>query len=157
MVTQETSVDVGKVVLIWTDGGSRPNPGPGGWGVVLKWQKNVKHVCGGELDTTNNRMELMAACRALEMLSRPCEVKLHTDSSYVRNGITTWHKDWVKRGWRTKAGKAVLNRDLWERLLEAAKRHKIEWIWVKGHAGCPENEEADQLATQGREEIEAQG
>ncbi|MBS0959052.1 MULTISPECIES: ribonuclease HI [Acetobacter] len=142
------------VVEIWTDGGCRPNPGPGGWGVLLRFKGKEKELSGGEAETTNNRMELTAATRALEALKRPCIVRLHTDSEYVRNGITRWHTGWVRRNWRNAAGDPVANMDLWRELLAAAKPHDVSWHWVKGHSGVPENERVDELATQGRIEIE---
>jgi ribonuclease HI len=137
------------VVEIYSDGACRGNPGPGGWGVLLRFNKQEKELWGGEADTTNNRMELMAAIRALEALKRPSHVKLYTDSLYVMKGITTWILDWKRRGWRTADKKAVKNEDLWRRLDELAAKHHIEWHWVKGHAGHPENERADQLANKG--------
>ncbi|QCE35362.1 ribonuclease HI [Acetobacteraceae bacterium] len=139
-------------VEIWTDGGCRPNPGPGGWGVLLKYGDKEKEMWGGEADTTNNRMELTAAIKALEALTRPCHVLLHTDSTYVKQGITSWLKGWIAKGWKTASKKPVLNRDLWEKLNEEVSRHQIEWKWVKGHAGDPGNERADVLATRGIEE-----
>ncbi|QCE33465.1 ribonuclease HI [Acetobacteraceae bacterium] len=140
-------------VEIWTDGGCRPNPGPGGWGVLLKYGETEKELWGGESETTNNRMELTAAIKALEALKRPCEITLHTDSSYVKNGITKWLKGWIAKGWKTASKKPVLNQDLWEKLNEEVFRHRIQWKWVKGHAGDEGNERADVLATRGIEEI----
>jgi ribonuclease HI len=139
------------VVSIWTDGGCKPNPGPGGWGAVLSFRGVTRDLSGGEAETTNNRMELTAAAAALEALKRPCVVVLHTDSEYVRNGITRWHTGWVRKNWRTAGGGAVKNMDLWQRLLAAAKMHQVEWRWVRGHAGDPMNERADRLATAARE------
>ena len=136
-------------VNIWTDGACSGNPGPGGWGALLRYGAHEKELSGGEAETTNNRMELMAAIRALEELKRPCEVHLHTDSQYVRGGITEWLAAWKQNGWRTAAKKPVKNADLWQRLDEARSRHKVSWHWVKGHAGIPENEKADELARQG--------
>ncbi|MBH62860.1 MAG: ribonuclease HI [Alphaproteobacteria bacterium] len=136
-------------VDIYTDGACSGNPGPGGWGALLIFQGHEKEISGGEQDTTNNRMELMAAIRALETLTRPSRVRLHTDSVYVRDGITQWIERWKNNGWRTAAKKPVKNVDLWQRLEEAAGRHELEWHWVKGHAGHPENERADQLARDG--------
>ena len=136
-------------VDIWTDGACSGNPGPGGWGVLLRYGSHEKELFGGEAETTNNRMELMAAIRALEELKRPCEVHLHTDSQYVRGGITEWLAAWKENGWRTAARKPVKNADLWQRLDEARLRHKVAWHWVKGHAGIPENEKADELARRG--------
>lgn len=141
-------------VDIWTDGGCKPNPGPGGWGVLLRYQGHEKEMKGGEAETTNNRMELTAAAMALEALKRPCLVNLYTDSAYLRNGITRWHTGWVRRKWRNASGDPVANMDLWRRILDVAKRHKVEWHWVKAHAGHEENERVDQLATEGREELE---
>ena len=136
-------------VDIWTDGACSGNPGPGGWGVLLRYGAHEKELSGGEAETTNNRMELMAAIRALEELKRPCEVHLHTDSQYVRGGITEWLAAWKQNGWRTAAKKPVKNADLWQRLDDARDRHKVAWHWVKGHAGIPENEKADELARRG--------
>ena len=136
-------------VDIWTDGACSGNPGPGGWGVLLRYGSHEKELSGGEAETTNNRMELMAAIRALEELKRPCEVHLHTDSQYVRGGITEWLAAWKQNGWRTAAKKPVKNADLWQRLDDARDRHKVAWHWVKGHAGIPENEKADELARRG--------
>jgi ribonuclease HI len=137
------------LVEIWSDGACRGNPGPGGWGVLLRANGAEKELYGGEADTTNNRMELMAAIRALEALKRPSKVKLTTDSIYVMKGITAWIHDWKRRGWRTADKKAVKNEDLWRRLDELAAKHEIEWHWVKGHSGHPENERADELANRG--------
>ncbi|UWN48026.1 Ribonuclease HI [Alcanivorax sp. ALC70] len=144
-----------KQVEIFTDGACRGNPGPGGWGAVLRHGKNEKELHGGEPHTTNNRMELMAAIQALEALSQECEVRLTTDSQYVRKGITEWMANWKKRGWKTAAKKPVVNQDLWMRLDEAAARHRVRWHWVKGHSGHPENERADQLANRGIDEMKA--
>jgi ribonuclease HI len=136
-------------VEIYTDGACRGNPGPGGWGVLLRYNSQEKELWGGEAGTTNNRMELMAAIRALEALKRPSQVKLYTDSIYVMKGITEWIHRWKRSGWRTADRKPVKNEDLWRRLDELAQMHKIEWHWVKGHAGHPENERADRLANKG--------
>ena len=136
-------------VEIFTDGACSGNPGPGGWGVVLRYGQAEKELCGGEPMTTNNRMELMAAIQGLEALTRPVAVRLHTDSTYLRDGITRWLPGWKARGWRTADKKPVKNQDLWERLEAAAGRHQVEWHWIKGHAGHPENERADALARQG--------
>jgi ribonuclease HI len=140
-----------KDVEAYTDGACRGNPGPGGWGVVLKAGGHVKELSGGEPDTTNNRMELMAAIEALAALKRPCSVALYTDSTYVRSGITEWLPAWRARGWRTAAKKPVKNQDLWQKLAAEAERHEVEWHWVKGHAGHPDNERADELANLGLE------
>ena len=137
------------VVEIYSDGACRGNPGPGGWGVLLRANGAEKELYGGEADTTNNRMELMAVIRALEALKRRCRVKLYTDSLYVMKGITLWIHSWKKKGWRTADKKPVKNEDLWRRLDELAAKHDIEWHWVKGHAGHPENERADELANRG--------
>jgi len=133
-------------VEIFTDGACKGNPGPGGWGAVVRWGEHEKELSGGEPDTTNNRMELTAALRALEALTRPCDVVLSADSIYVRDGITKWVHGWQRNGWRTADKKPVKNEDLWRALVAAAAPHKISWEWVKGHAGHPENERADQLA-----------
>jgi len=131
------------------DGACRGNPGPGGWGLILIWGGLEKEMCGGELSTTNNRMELMAAIQALEALKRPCKVELHTDSQYVRNGVTQWIHGWKARGWKTADKSPVKNEDLWRRLDAARARHEVDWRWVKGHAGHPLNERADGLARKG--------
>ena len=136
----------GKTVEIYTDGACSGNPGPGGWGAILRYNGVEKELSGAEAETTNNRMELMAAIVALETLKRPCSVHLHTDSKYVMHGITEWMHNWKKNGWKTAAKKPVKNAELWQRLDEATKRHKIKWEWVKGHAGHAENERADELA-----------
>jgi len=133
-------------VVIYTDGACSGNPGPGGWGAILSFGAHRKEMKGGELHTTNNRMELMAAISALEALTKPCDVDLHTDSQYVRNGISTWIHGWKKNGWKTADKKPVKNVDLWQKLDAALKEHKVRWHWVKGHAGHPMNERADQLA-----------
>jgi ribonuclease HI len=140
-------------VEIFTDGACRGNPGVGGWGVLLRYKGEEKILSGGELATTNNRMEMMAAIQALESLKRPCRVCLTTDSQYVKKGVTEWLADWKRRGWRTSAGKPVKNMDLWQRLDLAVQRHEIEWHWVRGHTGHRENELADQLANQAADEI----
>ena len=137
------------VVEIFTDGACSGNPGPGGWGVVLRWRGNERELSGGEKETTNNRMELMAAIAALEALKRPMNVVLTTDSTYVRDGITKWIHGWRRNGWKTANKKPVKNADLWQRLEQAITPHTIEWKWVKGHAGHDENERADTLARGG--------
>ncbi len=138
-----------KRVEIWTDGACSGNPGPGGWGAILKFDGTEKELCGGDADTTNNRMELMAAIASLEALTRPCAVDLHTDSQYLRGGVMTWIHNWKKRGWTTADKKPVKNIELWKRLDEARARHEVEWHWVKGHAGTELNERADELARRG--------
>ncbi len=136
-------------IEVWTDGACSGNPGPGGWGVILSYKGTQKELCGGEAMTTNNRMELMGAIAALESLTRPCTVALHTDSQYLRQGITAWIHGWKKNGWKTADRKPVKNEELWKRLDVALKQHKIEWKWVKGHAGDAMNERADALARAG--------
>ncbi len=136
-------------VTIHTDGACSGNPGPGGWGVLLCFGEHEKHLCGGEAETTNNRMEMMAAIRALEALKRPCRVRLYTDSAYLEKGITTWIHGWKRNGWRTADKKPVKNADLWRRLDRLAAEQEIDWRGVKGHAGDPGNEAADQLAREG--------
>ena len=142
-------------VVIYTDGACSRNPGPGGWGVVLRWNGTEKELHGGEPQTTNNRMELMAAIQALEALNRPSRVRLHTDSTYLLDGITKWIAGWQRNGWRTSAKKPVKNEDLWRRLIEAMNGHEVSWLWVKGHAGDEGNERADALARLGIEEAAA--
>ncbi len=138
----------GAVVDIFTDGACSGNPGPGGWGAILRFDAIEKELSGGEPLTTNNRMEMMAAISALEALKRPCRVRLHTDSIYLRDGITRWINKWRSNGWLTSDRKPVKNADLWMRLENAMAPHRIEWAWVRGHAGHPENERADELARQ---------
>ncbi|HUR41450.1 MAG TPA: ribonuclease HI [Verrucomicrobiae bacterium] len=138
-----------KAVIVYTDGACKGNPGPGGWGAVLRFNGHERQLHGGEPGTTNNRMELMAAIQALETLREPCAVTLFTDSNYVRQGLTEWLPQWRKRNWRTADKKPVKNQDLWQRLDAAAGRHTIEWRWVKGHSGDEGNELADQLANLG--------
>ena len=140
-------------VYAYTDGACRGNPGPGGWGVLLKYLDKEKELWGGEAETTNNRMELTAAIQALESLTRPCEVCLVTDSSYVAKGIAEWLPNWIKRGWKTTTKEPVKNIDLWQRLEAARLKHQVEWQWVKGHSGHVENERADRLANQGVDEV----
>jgi len=134
------------IVEIFTDGACRGNPGPGGWGAILRYKGRERTLSGAELHTTNNRMEMMAVIRALEALKRPCKVRLTTDSQYVRKGITEWLPQWKRRGWKTAAGKPVKNADLWRRIDELAGKHQVEWHWVRGHSGHEENERADRLA-----------
>lgn len=134
-------------VKIATDGACKGNPGPGGWGVLIRAGANEKEISGGEANTTNNRMELLAAIRGLQALTRPCQVILVTDSAYVKNGITQWIRGWQRNGWRTADRKPVKNADLWQELIDACAPHRIEWTWVKGHAGDPDNERADRLAS----------
>jgi ribonuclease HI len=136
-------------VVIYTDGACSGNPGPGGWGAILMAGGKEREIMGGEANTTNNRMELMAAIRALEALTRPCKVELHTDSQYVRQGITEWMRGWKARGWKTADKKPVKNEDLWRELDAARAPHEVDWRWVKGHAGHPLNERADALARAG--------
>ena len=136
-------------VTIYTDGACSGNPGPGGWGALMLFGEHERELKGGAPQTTNNRMELLAAIEALEALKRPCKVNLHTDSTYLRDGITKWIHNWKRNNWRTSAKKPVKNVDLWQRLEEAIERHDIDWHWVKGHAGDPGNEAADALARQG--------
>ena len=138
--------DSRKQVEVHTDGACLGNPGPGGWAALLRWRGIERELVGGEADTTNNRMELMAAISALEALREPCEVVLSTDSQYVRQGILEWLRNWIRRGWKTAGGDPVKNRDLWERLQQAASQHQVEWRWGQGHSGDPDNERVDQLA-----------
>ncbi len=142
-----------KQVEIFTDGGCRGNPGIGGWGALLRYGDNEKQLYGGEQETTNNRMELTAVIRALEAMKRPTSIAITTDSVYVRNGITQWIHNWKKNGWKTSAKKPVKNADLWQELDQLCTDHEIEWHWVKGHSGHPENEIADQLANRGMDEL----
>jgi len=142
-----------KQIVIHTDGACRGNPGPGGWGALLEYNGSSKSLKGGEALTTNNRMELMAAISALEALREPCQIKLYTDSVYVRSGLLEWLPGWKKRGWKTADKKPVKNQDLWQRLDAAAARHQVEWHWIKGHAGHPGNEAADRLANEGINEM----
>jgi len=139
----------GSLVEIFTDGACSGNPGPGGWGAILRYGAAEKELCGGEADTTNNRMEMTAAIRALETLKRPSTVRIHTDSSYLKDGITRWIHAWKARGWKTADKKPVKNVDLWQRLEAALESHQVKWIWVRGHSGHPENERADALARSG--------
>ncbi len=140
-----------ELIEIWTDGGCKPNPGPGGWAAILRMGAHERELTGREAATTNNRMELTAAAEALEALKRPCRIVLNTDSEYLKNGITRWHTGWVRRNWRNASGDPVANMDLWRRILDAARGHEIEWRWVRGHAGDVMNERADVLATVARD------
>ncbi len=142
-----------EAVEIYTDGACRGNPGPGGWGALLRYRGREKTLSGAEADTTNNRMELMAAIRALETLKRPCRVMLSTDSEYVKKGITEWLKNWKRRGWKTAEKKPVKNADLWRRLDAATATHDIHWRWVRGHSGHPENERVDALAREASQKL----
>jgi ribonuclease HI len=141
------------VVEIYTDGACRGNPGPGGWAALLRFGRHEKELWGGEPQTTNNRMELLAAIRALEALTRPCSAKLITDSTYVMKGITEWLPGWKARGWKTASKQPVKNADLWEMLDSLCQQHEVEWGWVKGHSGHPDNERVDQLANRGIDEL----
>lgn len=144
-------------VELFTDGACRGNPGPGGWGAILRFRDSERELFGGEAATTNNRMELIAVIRGLQVLKRPCTVDVTTDSVYVKNGITQWIHNWKRNGWRTAARKPVKNDDLWRLLDEVAAPHDIQWHWVKGHAGHAENERADALANRGIDQIRAKG
>ena len=141
------------VVEVFSDGACRGNPGPGGWGALLRYDGHEREIHGGEAHTTNNRMELMAVIRALETLKRPCRVRVTTDSQYVKKGISEWLPNWKRRSWRTAAGKPVKNADLWQRLDALCSPHEIEWCWVRGHDGHAENERADRLANRGIDEM----
>ncbi|KRB07326.1 MULTISPECIES: ribonuclease HI [Lysobacter] len=151
----QTTSELDKTVSIHTDGACLGNPGPGGWAALLRYKGHERELSGGEPDTTNNRMELMGAIMGLEALSEPCKIVLTTDSQYVRKGITEWMSNWVRRGWKTAGGDPVKNRDLWERLHAASLRHSIDWKWVKGHSGQPENERVDVLARVQAERLRA--
>ena len=140
-------------VQVFTDGACSGNPGPGGWGAVLRFGDKERELCGGADNTTNNRMELTAAIEGLRALNEPCEVVLTTDSTYVKDGITRWLANWKKNGWKTAAKKAVKNQDLWQELDHQTSRHTVQWQWVKGHSGHPENERADALANQGMDKV----
>jgi ribonuclease HI len=155
--TAAEAVPADAAVDVYTDGACRGNPGPGGWGVWLRWGGHEKELHGGELQTTNNRMELRAVIEALGTLSRPCRVRLHTDSQYVQKGMTEWLPGWKRRNWRTASGEAVKNADLWKALEAVAARHSIDWIWVRGHNGHDGNERADALANLGVDAVIAAG
>lgn len=142
-----------KQVQVFTDGACSGNPGPGGWGAILRFGDKERELCGGADNTTNNRMELTAAIEGLRALNEPCEVVLTTDSTYVKDGITRWLANWKKNGWKTAAKKAVKNQDLWQELDHQTSRHTVQWQWVKGHSGHPENERADALANQGMDKV----
>lgn len=144
------------IVEIWADGGCRGNPGPGGWGVLLRTGSREKELWGGEPATTNNRMELTAVIRALEAMKRPVQARVHTDSQYVQKGISEWIHGWKRNGWKTSDKKPVKNADLWQQLDVLAAQHRVEWLWVRGHAGDPGNERADALANRGIDEVQAQ-
>jgi len=146
---------VAEVVELWTDGACSGNPGPGGWGAILIWNGHERELSGGEADTTNNRMELMAAISGLEALKRPSEVDMHIDSQYVRDGITKYIVNWKKNGWRTASKEPVKNQDLWLRLDAARSRHTVRWHWVKGHSGDFYNDRADELVREAREELKS--
>jgi ribonuclease HI len=148
-MTQSDAQNTLKHVTIYTDGACSGNPGPGGWGVLMGYGEHERELCGGETHTTNNRMELLAAIEALNALKFPCQVTLFTDSTYVKQGIQSWIKGWKRKGWRSASGKPVKNKDLWLMLDEARSAHQVTWKWVKGHAGDPGNERADELARQG--------
>lgn len=139
-------MSINETIDLFTDGACRGNPGPGGWGVLLRWRDHEKELKGGERDTTNNRMEMMAAIKGLESVKRPARIRIYTDSTYLRDGITKWIHGWKKRGWKTADKKPVKNIDLWQRLEAALEPHQVDWHWVKGHDGHPENERADALA-----------
>ncbi len=145
-----------KQVEIFTDGACKGNPGPGGWGALIRYGKHEKEICGGEHDTTNNRMELLAAINALKILVEPCEVLLHTDSKYVLDGITRWVEGWQRNGWKNASKQPVRNADLWHQLIEAAGKHEVEWHWIKGHSGNPGNERADALASAAADAISSE-
>jgi len=153
---QGTALPAPKVVEIWTDGACKGNPGVGGWGALLRYGDHEKELFGGYRETTNNRMELLAVIEALASLKERCRVIVHTDSQYVKNGISEWMPSWIRRGWRTADNKPVKNIDLWQRLSAEAARHDVEWRWVRGHAGDPGNERADELANRGVESARTQ-
>lgn len=155
MVSDAPARAAAPVVEIWTDGACKGNPGPGGWGALLRYGAHQKELFGGEPETTNNRMELTAVISALRALTRPSRVRLHVDSQYVMNGITRWMAGWQRNGWRTADKKPVKNVDLWESLSAELARHQVEWVWVRGHAGDPGNERADELANKGVAQVRA--
>ncbi len=155
MDSNDISEDAAGLVRIYSDGACKGNPGPGGWGALLQWNGHERELFGGEPNTTNNRMEMLAVINALESLKRVCTIEVYTDSQYVQKGISEWISNWKRRGWKTADKKPVKNADLWRRLDEAAARHKVVWRWVKGHAGHPENERADQLANRGVQAVVA--
>ncbi|MEW6677081.1 MAG: ribonuclease HI [Pseudomonadota bacterium] len=144
-----------KTVDLYTDGACKGNPGTGGWGVLMRYGEVEKTLCGGEANTTNNRMELMAVIQGLKALNQTCQVRVHTDSQYVQKGISEWLPNWIRRGWKTAGGAPVKNQDLWQALAEQAGRHQVSWHWVKGHAGHVENERADALANEGARNVAA--
>jgi ribonuclease HI len=156
-LTDQAEIEQASSVVIHTDGACSGNPGPGGWGAILEWGGRRREIKGGEAHTTNNRMELMAAISALEALKRPCDVDLHTDSQYLRQGITNWIHGWKRNGWKTADRKPVKNADLWQRLDAAVARHTVRWHWVRGHSGHDLNERADELAREAIAEIRAGG
>lgn len=147
----------GAGVEIWTDGACKGNPGPGGWGALLRSGRHERELFGGEAATTNNRMELTAVIEALRALNRPCRVRLHVDSTYVMQGMSSWLAGWKRNGWRTGSKQPVKNQDLWQALDAEVSRHEVEWVWVKGHAGDPGNEKADELANRGVEAVRGRG
>ena len=149
----DESLSQQRIIEIFTDGACRGNPGPGGWGALLRCGDKIRELHGGELETTNNRMELTAAIKALLVLKRPCQIEFTTDSEYVRKGVTEWMPVWKQKDWKNSAKKPVKNKDLWQRLDKAVSRHDIVWHWVKGHSGHPENERADTLANKGIDEV----
>jgi len=151
-VTVSAPVSGDQIVELWTDGGCKPNPGPGGWAAILVFRGVERELSGFEADTTNNRMELTAAAMGLEALTRPCQVRVYTDSEYLKNGITRWHQGWVRKNWRNANGDPVKNMDLWQRILDMTRRHDVDWHWVRSHVGIPMNERADRLATDARVE-----
>lgn len=151
--TDSAAASDAEAVEVWTDGACKGNPGPGGWGALLRFNGREKELFGGDAQTTNNRMELTAVIEALASLTRPCRVIVHTDSQYVQLGISEWMPNWLRRGWRTADGKPVKNADLWQRLNALAAAHDVDWRWVKGHAGVEGNERADELANRGVESL----